>query len=303
MDQFVTTDATGSATSVFTVNGAAPQIVAPSTTDYLPLQCLSVTSVGPDFDNCLFRWLPPVSEPAFTKATPNGNPRAGIVTLIASTTGEEGCGGVITKGGCMCGASPCPVCSDTSKNNCFVDLPEPFIDENDNGNWDPGERFIDTNQNGKWDGPNGMWDAQIVIWKSFRVVWAGSPIFGSGYSEVLMGGKVLAALPALAPCSTAPPVTFRFIDLNGNPPAAAAFGSSDSVTATSTGNANATVPVGDAQTANMMGFGYYSTQIYNTNCATPPGPPVPSTVSFIFRGTTTPGGTQDTYSLQLNGNY
>ncbi len=40
------------------------------------------------------------------------------------------------------------------------DLPEPFVDENENGMFDPGERFVDTANgvNGSYDGPNGFWD-------------------------------------------------------------------------------------------------------------------------------------------------
>jgi len=49
--------------------------------------------------------------------------------------------------------------SDTF-NVATSDLPEPFLDENENGSFDIGERFVDTanGTSGAYDGANGLWD-------------------------------------------------------------------------------------------------------------------------------------------------
>ncbi len=101
------------------------------------------------------------------------NPRDGLVTIIAATTGEEefddeNGNGVYDDG------------------EAFVDLGEPFVDMNDNNQWDSDEPFIDVNLNGQYDGPNGNWDGNTVIWKSTWVVWTGN---------MTTGGKCLGAAP------------------------------------------------------------------------------------------------------------
>jgi hypothetical protein len=92
------------------------------------------------------------------------NPRDGLVTLIAVTRGEE---------------------EFTDVNGDLVfdegidifeprfDLPEPFIDRNDNGQYDDGEVFRDLNRSGGWDPSNGRWDNITDIWDDVRVLWVG----------------------------------------------------------------------------------------------------------------------------------
>lgn len=90
------------------------------------------------------------------------NPRDNLVAMIAVTTGEEG--------------------YDDNNNNGqfdpgepFIDLTEPFVDSNDNATWDINERFVDTNGNGRWDGKNGTYDASTLIWAQERILWTGWP--------------------------------------------------------------------------------------------------------------------------------
>gem|GEM_PF-1464757 len=101
------------------------------------------------------------------------NPRDGLVTIIAATTGEEefddeNGNGIYDEG------------------EAFVDIGEPFVDMNDNNQWDSNEPFIDVNLNGQYDGPNGKWDGNTVIWKATWVVWTGN---------IATGGKCLGATP------------------------------------------------------------------------------------------------------------
>jgi hypothetical protein len=123
-------------------------------------------------------------------ATNFGDPRTGLVTVIAVTQGEE-------------------TFIDSNGNGLFdgpgefdpadpeIDTPEPFIDHvnlcngvpapcladpvnppllSGNGSFDPNDRyelFIDGNGNGAWDPPNVMWDAHKPIFASTTVLFTG----------------------------------------------------------------------------------------------------------------------------------
>jgi hypothetical protein len=122
--------------------------------------------------------VPPIAgEPTL----PNGkNPRDMTVTIVAVVAGSEeywdGSGGQ-------------PANGKWDPGEWFVDLPEPFVDENDNGIWDPGEPApldgprlncatgVIEPPNGKWDGPNGCYDADIQLFRVFHVQWTG-PLSG-----------------------------------------------------------------------------------------------------------------------------
>ncbi len=109
---------------------------------------------------------PIAGEPYFNAGAYNRNPRDGLLTLVAITTGEE-------------------QFSDENANGTydagepFVDLGEPLVDANDNGIWDPGEDYSDTNQNGQWDGPNGQWDSETEIWRPYWMTWHGQLVGGA----------------------------------------------------------------------------------------------------------------------------
>jgi len=90
------------------------------------------------------------------------NPRDGLVTMIAVTSGEEGFTDANNNG-------------QWDQGEDFDDLTEPFVDSNDNGTWDPDEKFIDINGNRTWDGKNGQWDSNTLIWVQERLLWTGMP--------------------------------------------------------------------------------------------------------------------------------
>ena len=93
-------------------------------------------------------------------------PPDGIVTVLASTRGEEAFvdengNGIYDDG------------------ESFTDVAEPFIDVNGNGRYDadnPYERFIDTNSNGLWDSAQspGSWDSNALIWDVIPVTFSAS---------------------------------------------------------------------------------------------------------------------------------
>jgi hypothetical protein len=102
-----------------------------------------------------------------TSGSVTTNPRDGLVTLIAYTTGEEqffdeNGNGIYDEG------------------ESFVDLPEPFIDINDNNTYDPeiGERYFEVNTSvlpadGEWSAGNGTWDDVTTIWTQTHVLLTG----------------------------------------------------------------------------------------------------------------------------------
>jgi hypothetical protein len=98
------------------------------------------------------------------------NPRDGLATLIAITTGSEEFTDLNGDGVWNSGEP-------------FVDLPEPFVDANDDGLYNPGEEFYDANNNGQWDGPNGQYDSNTAIWKEIKILWTGAPDFSRSRIE------------------------------------------------------------------------------------------------------------------------
>ena len=97
------------------------------------------------------------------------NPRDGLVTIRASTNGEEEFNDVNRNGVYDIGEP-------------FWDLGEPLVDTNDNNQWDEGEPFLDVgtpeepNGNMEYDGPNGQWDGTTTIWVSTRILLTGDPV-------------------------------------------------------------------------------------------------------------------------------
>ena len=91
------------------------------------------------------------------------NPRDGVVTVIATADGEEAFSDVNGSGAYDAGEP-------------FVDLPEPYVDADDDGTRDPDEWFFDANGSGDWDGPNGTWDYDTKIWTQTIVVYSGFPL-------------------------------------------------------------------------------------------------------------------------------
>lgn len=105
------------------------------------------------------------------------NPRDMLVTVIAVTSGEE----TFYDGS---GVSQGTKDGEWNAGEWFVDLPEPFVDENDNQVYDLGEPFIDTERldcatgqrqgkNARWDPPNGCWDGDIQIWRATHILYSG----------------------------------------------------------------------------------------------------------------------------------
>jgi hypothetical protein len=66
----------------------------------------------------------------------------------------------------------------TEPSEPFVDLGEPFIDKDDDGQRDPDEQYMDANNSNDYDGPNGIWDGDTLIWTQTKMVWTGHLSWG-----------------------------------------------------------------------------------------------------------------------------
>ncbi len=92
------------------------------------------------------------------------NPRDGILTIMFAAEGQEGF-------------------VDSNNNNTYdpgegfvgKDLAEPFLDVNDNGEWDAGEVFIDNNDNGQWDPADGRWSDDVYVSTTTHIMFTGPP--------------------------------------------------------------------------------------------------------------------------------
>lgn len=132
-----------------------------------------------------------------TLISEGGVPDNGIITVLATTRGEEtfidANGNGIYDSGEIFFDVPEPFI-DFNGNGQF-DPPEPFTDSNANGRHDAGEpftdtndnglyddnrfeRFVDVNDNGVWDEAQnpGTWDADAVIWKTIDVTFSAGTI-------------------------------------------------------------------------------------------------------------------------------
>ena len=97
------------------------------------------------------------------------NPRDGLVRIIAATRGEESFIDVdgdhqYTEG--------------LDVHEAGQDLPEPFVDTNDDGIWNEGEPFDDIigpegRADQMWNPGNGVYDEDTAIWTGTWVVWTG----------------------------------------------------------------------------------------------------------------------------------
>ncbi|HEX8824411.1 MAG TPA: hypothetical protein VF794_31100 [Archangium sp.] len=175
------TDVVGNALVLYKTSLPLPDDVSPGTFSWTPLNDATHTGeyLAPLWMHP-FAWVEnPIAdydkEPTFheprrpdpIRPGKENNSRDNLVSMIAVTTGEEAFDDLNNNG----------VWDKDSNGNPepYVDLTEPFVDNNDNGTWDGKERYVDANGNGKWDGKNGQYDAVTLIWVQERILWTGWP--------------------------------------------------------------------------------------------------------------------------------
>lgn len=158
IDAVATTNAAGVASAIFYTRGATPLDVPPS----------GAEPTGPGIS---------------TGGTLN--PRDSVVTIVASTVGQEMFNDADGDG-------------VYDEGEFFIDMPEPFVDANEDDIYTPGgshETFTDVAVpgrplNGEFDGPNGQWDAFTQIWATTHVVYSGSQEDPNAFTWFPNGGGV-----------------------------------------------------------------------------------------------------------------
>ncbi len=153
------------------------------------------------------------------------NPRDGLLTILFYVHGQEGFNDSNANG-----------IYDPGEGFVGQDQPEPFLDINDDGQWNPGEDFIDNNNNGQWDPADGRWNDDTWIWTSTRIMFTGPPNQGT---------ETTRFSPAGIQMDDAGTQTFTLflMDQNHNP--IAANGDNDRLEFTAT---DATISQGNRQT-------------------------------------------------------
>ncbi|HCF59024.1 MAG TPA: hypothetical protein DFS52_13660 [Myxococcales bacterium] len=140
-----------------------------------------------------------VSQPCPSNPAKTCNPRDGLVTIIAVTQGEEQWEDTNPKNG------------KWDEGEAFIDLPEPYVDANDNGRYDEGERFVDANNNGYWDDADGKWNSSTLIWRATKLVWTGGVDEAkSGIYDDNTNQKI--SLLRVPHCTRAPKVKLLIVD-------------------------------------------------------------------------------------------
>lgn len=179
---FAQTDALGNAVATFTPRGQMPRQVSP-----VPGEPLGP---NPGVDVTL-------------------NSRDGLVTIVASTVGQE------------------PFNDDDGdglydEGEFFVDLSEPYVDSNEDDAFTVGsthESFVDVAVpdralNGTFDGPNGVWDSHTQIWAATRVVYSGG---AANMDQAFFLNDALAPFnPNQVLGRSTESITFRPVDEHGN---------------------------------------------------------------------------------------
>ncbi len=92
------------------------------------------------------------------------NPRDGLVRLVVVSRGEED----------FLDLNGNKVFDDDDMQHPWHQLSDPFIDSDDDGEFDLGaEEWRDGDDNGQFTDPNFEWDADLEIWTSTTVLWVG----------------------------------------------------------------------------------------------------------------------------------
>ncbi len=90
------------------------------------------------------------------------NPRDGLVTVIAVFSGEEPFEDDFGTGAWAAG-------------DPWVDMPQPFVDSNDNSVWDPGEKCVGAAGLNGCTPPNHVWDGNASVFVESRLLFTGDP--------------------------------------------------------------------------------------------------------------------------------
>jgi hypothetical protein len=146
---------------------------------------------------------PTSGEPNHTELGKIRNPLDGLLTIVFLVAkGEEGFVDADGDG-----------VYDAGEGFVGNDLGEPYVDQNDNGQWDNGEPFGDVDKNGTWSAANGKWDGETTIWAATRILFSGKPHESGVTTRVEPSGINI-------PDRSSQQLTLFLMDINHNPIAA-----------------------------------------------------------------------------------
>jgi hypothetical protein len=178
---------------------------------------------------------PATGEPRYFDQTAGviRNPRDGIATLVVYTRGVP-----------------------TGQQDVLQG--EPYVDENDNGQWDPGEPYFDANQTDVYDGPSGGQEERH-IWRWYKVMVTGpvsqvAPEEADGF-ELWDTGEFARQQINLGP-GTNTDVGLLLLDENLNPISSHPGTSPDLVRITTTPRNNVVSPTEHAIATDATGLAF-----------------------------------------------
>lgn len=167
-----------------------------------------------------------------TFTSQNGRPTNGRVTVLASAVGEETFTDVNGNGWADLVSGKTPANEMIDPNGNPTDLPEAFVDYNENGVLDPGEPFKDFNQNGNYDAADGKFSGvlcdDVTSGRSSAGTCSATHSIDVRQTQVIVLSSSTPSLKnmvsdpiVLPPCNTTNgdvPYTFHVtvVDLNGN---------------------------------------------------------------------------------------
>ncbi len=131
------------------------------------------------------------------------NPRDGAVTLLVALKGREGFQDLNGNG-------------VHDEGEPFDDIPEPFLDVDDDGIYTAGidPYFVDSDGDGSYSPPNGTYDATTYIAATFKIVWSGDLAEHEDAARLVLDG------PADIPNGGSAKVRVLLLDERLNPIAA-----------------------------------------------------------------------------------
>ncbi|MCB1877057.1 MAG: hypothetical protein KDH88_13870 [Chromatiales bacterium] len=101
----------------------------------------------------------------------------------------------------------------------FTDIPEAFLDSNENGTRDSNEPFVDDNSNGVWDGPDGLYSGLFCAHSSLCSPMPTRTIFDNGVIVMSTSGAIIELEPdsiMLGNQDSSAGATVQVWDENGN---------------------------------------------------------------------------------------
>ena len=158
---------------------------------------------------------PPVDLPPFAPDPDALTPRDGLIRIIASLAGAENFVDVDGDG----------QYTELDILRPEDDRGEPYVDNNDNGECDPGEPFADTDRDSLYTTANGVWDSHTTAWADTTVLFVGRVSPERSLVTLSCGNGCATDAPLRADCppsdfylAPAGEVTFEsvFADDNGN---------------------------------------------------------------------------------------